>query len=693
LRSATESTERKGKAFKQFKFSHLKPLGLFFLLLFCAVTVRSQTDTTIQQQLHEVEVTSTVNTYSNESVLNISNLSISQMRQNGSFNISDALSSVPGISQINTGVGISKPVIRGLYGNRVQTVFSGLRFDNQQWQDEHGLGITDIGIDRIEIIKGPASLLYGSEAVGGVINIIEEKKAEEGKVVGDFNTRFLSNTLGNATDIGFKGNKNDKNWRIRAGFESDADYSDGSNARILNSRFNGYYFKSSYGFQKKNWSSENNYSGSLNQFGFIMADNRDAKKLDDRFSRTLDGPFHKVFLNILSSENIFKLKQSILKLNIGVQSNIRMEDEGGGEISLNMHLSSLIYNLQWIKVFESKTELIISNQGIIQNNTNYGKRKIVPDANMSETGLSIFLNQKIGKLILEGGIGSNFRHIKTFETENVNTPDRDIHPFNRTTPAINGMLGATINPNKFWNIKFCGSTGFRTGNLAELSSNGLHEGIYQYEIGDPKLKAEQNYNSEVAINYSSEQLAFSVAAFNNYFNNYIYLSPTNETFYGIQVFRYKQNNANLYGGEAALTIKPNVLKGFELKSNFSTVTGLLYDGSYLPFIPANKIHSEIKYSFDVKTIAKDFYVLAGNDYVFAQNNPANHETKTDAYYLFNAGLGSHLMLKKQPINFSFICNNLLNATYYDHLSRFKYYGIHNIGRNIVLNIQIPFNLK
>ena len=619
--------------------------------------MKSQNDTTPQQQLKEVEVSSTVNTYSNETALNLSNISVSQMRANGAFNISDALTAIPGINQVSTGVAISKPVIRGLYGNRIQTVFSGIRFDNQQWQDEHGLGIADIGIDRVEIIKGPASLLYGSEAVGGVINIIEEKVAEEGKIVGDFNTRFLSNTYGNATDVGFKGNRNNKNWRIRAGYESDADYSAGKtegtdSARILNSRFDGYYFKASFGFKKKKWISENNYNGSVNDFGFILADNRISKIEDNRFSRRMDGPHHTVVLNIISSENKIRFKESLLKLNVGAQSNIRMEDEGGGEISLNMHLNSLIYNLQWIKVFKTKTELIIGSQSILQSNVNFGKRKIVPDANISETGLSLFLNQQLGKfVIVEGGIGGNYRHIKALETENVNNreniaaADSTIRPFNKTFPSLNGMLGITINPGKLLNIKLCGSTGFRAGNLAELSSNGLHEGIYQYEVGDPNLKAEQNLNGEVSINFLSAHFGFSVAAFNNYFNNYIYLMPTTESLYGIPVFRYKQNNANLYGGEIALVIK--LFQGLEIKSNYATVTGLLFDNSYLPFIPADKIHSEIKYTFDIKNKLKDFYILAGNDYVFPQIHPAKIETKTDAYSLFNAGIGTHIQMKKE----------------------------------------------
>lgn len=676
-----------------FSYIFLKKFIFILLALMLVRNISAQRDTIRSQQLKEVEITSNSNTYSNKTTMNVSEIGAAKIKENGSFNIADALATVPGINQLSTGVAISKPVIRGLYGNRIQTVFSGLRFDNQQWQDEHGLGISDIGIDKVELIKGPASLLYGSEAIGGVVNIIEEKIAEEGTMRGDFNTKFISNTGGYASDIGFKGNNNRKNWRIRAGYESNADYTDAKNMRILNSRFDGYYLKGTFGFRKNKWFCQNNYNSSVNNFGFIMADNYNSKTLDCRYSRTMDGPHHTVFLNILSSQNIFALKNSFIKLNIGAQSNIRMEDEGGSEISLNMHLSSLIYNMQWIKTLKTKTEVIVSNQGLLQNNTNYGKRVIVPDANITETGLSLFINQNFKKLIIEVGIGGNLRSIQTFETSNLNTSDKAILPFQKQSPALNEMLGFTINVSKKTNLKLCASTGFRTGNLAELASNGLHEGIYQYEIGNPNLKAEQNYNTEFSFNYYSEQIYFTLNAFHNHFKNYIYLAPTDESFYGIQVFRYFQQDAQLYGGEVSLTLKPELLKGIEYNTFFSTVTGILNNKSYLPYIPANKLHNEIKYSFKINKHLDHCYLLIAHNYIFKQTTPAFYETKTSDYNLFNVGIGMNINTKKQPITINLICNNLLNEYYYDHLSRFKNYGFHNIGRNIVLSIKIPFELK
>src|SRR3982751_2701458 len=125
---------------------------------------------------------------------NVQSVSAATLRNNVNYNITDALAREPGISKITTGNGISKPVIRGLYGNRIQTVLLGLRFDNQQWQDEHGLGLSIIGIDRIEVLKGPSSLLYGTEAMGGVIRIIEEKSAAANTKESDVKVQTFSNT-------------------------------------------------------------------------------------------------------------------------------------------------------------------------------------------------------------------------------------------------------------------------------------------------------------------------------------------------------------------------------------------------------------------------------------------------------------------------------------------------------------------
>jgi len=670
---------------------HRQIVGLACIFMGVGENCLAQDQDTIPV-MKEVVVSGIRTSLVKETSFNIQSLSIGKIRQSGALNISDALSKLPGISQLTTGPAISKPVVRGLYGNRVLAVLSGLKFDNQQWQDEHGLGLNDVGIDRIEVIKGPASLLYGSEAIGGILNIIEEVSNRPGEKNGEVNVGLFSNTYGLSVDGGIRSGSEKKNWSVRAGLNSNADYSDGDNNRIQNSRFTGYYLKGSYGFIKNKWTSVNHFMSSLDNFGFITGDNSNSFLYDGRWSRSMKGPHHTVFVNVLSSQNKINLKKSSLDVNLGFQSNLRLEDEGDNHISLNMLLSTFLWHIMWNKQLNSRTELVLSNNSQFENNTNYGSRIIIPDANMIESGFSGFIKSKTGELVLETGIGISLRNIHTFETPGVNTPDKSIAPFNKTLPSVNGSVGLAWNPNNSWNLKTNIGTGFRSGNLAELSSDGLHEGTLRYEIGDPNLKIEQNINSEVSINYSSRYFQISVAAYLNHFLNYIYLAPTGTQYLGFDVFRYKQFDVNLYGSESMLAVNFPFYERLRFETNFSVVTGRLSDGTYLPFIPPAKWTQQLQFRFENgKRLSNvSFFVISEEHFV--QDHPAEFETPTDAYWLLNAGIHGNWQTKSRTLVFSVTGNNLFNRNYYDHLSRFKEYGIHNIGRNIIVHLSIPFTI-
>ena len=636
------------------------------------------------RRIPEVLVTGIRETGKSQTSLHISALSKAGMVESGAHNLCDALTRLPGVSALSTGVAIAKPVIRGLYGNRVLVLLSSLKFDNQQWQDEHGMGLSDVGIDRVELIKGPASILYGSEAVGGVVNVLSERPAHNGRQA-DASLRFSSNTLGINADAGF-GNATDKGWwSVRIGAGNHADYSDGGGARVLNSRFNGYYWKAAVTRKNARFQSVNRYNGSFNNFGFVLEDLSDFFDADRRWSRSMAGPHHTVLLNVLSSENTLFRSRSTWKVNAGLQSNLRLEDEGGGSISLNMHLVSLPYNVQWIHPLTTRTELIVSNIGSFENNTNYGSRIIVPDANMLEEGLSLFCKHHAGTVILEAGAGVNDKFIQAFETRGVNTPDKENRPFVRNRLAANGLLGITWNPNERWNLKANGATGFRAPNLAELASDGLHEGIFQYEIGKPDLRNEQNLNTEAEINYSGAWLQAGTAFFHNPFYDYVYLAPTGRDTFGFPIYRYRQAGAKLYGGEASLALTPGGLPGWSLMETFSTVTGLLSAGGHLPYIPAAKWTSRLRFERNFGKKMQKTYLTAGGQYIFRQNHPATHETPTSAYFLLDAGAGTDIMLGKQAVDIRISGNNLLDRKYFDHLSRFKNYGLYNMGRNVMVS--------
>lgn len=662
------------------------------LLITLPLNVFSQNQDSLKSILiKEVTVTAYKEESFKETSLNIIGLKIDSLSKNGNYNLTDLLAKVPGVSMLSTGVSIAKPVIRGLYGNRVLVLISGLKFDNQQWQEEHGLGLSDIGLSKVELIKGPMSVLYGTEAIGGIVNLIEEDKPAINTKESDFSMKLNSNTMGGLLQAGYKVNKGNKWFRIRAGVENNADYSDGNHTRVLNSRFDAYYLKSTFGFKHKNWVSTNNFLSSFNRFGFIFNDIYDFVEPDARLSRKLNiNPCHLVLLNMLSSENKIMLHDgSKLSVNAGVQSNERMENEGGGAISLNMHLFTAQYLLKWEKKLNDTHKLIISNLGSFEDNTNFGARKIVPDANMQESNISIYYETNFNdKLILENGIGAGEKWIKTYFTPTVNGPEKEVHPFTKFSPYYNAFTGLSFIPNSNFNVKLNLATGVRIPNLAELSSNGLHEGVFTYEIGNPMLKNEQNVSANIAINYEHQFFQFYASPFYNYFYNYVYLTPTKEDWYGFPVLRYKQQNATQYGAEFTLNLKPTNYLTFG--SSYAGMISKTDDGAYTPYIPAQKISPKVQY--EVNQLKKyPLLIFTAADLCLMQKMVYQYEKITPQYWLLNAGVSTVIRKTKCTYEVAITGNNLLNVAYYDHLSRFKNYNLLNIGRNIVLMLKVKFN--
>jgi iron complex outermembrane recepter protein len=639
-------------------------------------------------QMKEVVVTGTQTQVLKETSFNITQMTNTQIQQSGALSLSDAISRLPGVSQLTTGVGISKPVIRGLSGNRIQVNVNGSRFDNQQWQDEHGLGLSDMGVDRVEVIKGPASLLYGSDAMGGVLNVIEEKPAPVGELQQDVGLRLYSNTLGTSLNYGIKKSEAGKWWKIRAGLDSHADYTDGNNNRVLNSRFASYNLKASVGINRKNWVNTNNVFVSYSKFGFVF-DSLSRKETDARISRSFDGPHHQVLFAQASTENTFYKGLRRIKLNGGLITNLRQEDEGGGGISLSMLLNTINLTAQVSKSIGKFGEWTYGSALFFQTNTNYGGRIIVPNAVTGEASLYTHFKHIGKKLLYEGGVRYDRRIVNTFATGNLNvvgndSPSQDVLPFNKAYNAFNVSMGGGYNLTKRLQAKLNVSTAYRPGNLAELSSNGLHEGTLRWEIGKPDALIEQNLNTEVSLNYEHPRFRASVSVYRNQFWNYIYLNPTGNEYFGFQIYQYEQSDALLKGGELAADWNPEQSK-ISLNASVTLIEAKKSNDENLPFIPANKFTGEIQYHFNSGKIVNPV-VRAGANYVLAQNNPAQFETPTPEYILFNAGASGSL----RKLNLNLTVNNLLNKTYYDHLSRFKYYGIYNMGRNIVLSINYKF---
>lgn len=670
-------------------FSHLlRNLLLLFssgITLVFEISAQSQSADSLQANLEEMTVTGYRLEPGAMTSYNIEQLPLNIQNTTGRRDITDFLSSVPGISQLSTGAGISKPVIRGLYGNRILVLLNGLRFDNQQWQDEHSLGLSLNGIGDIEVIRGPFSILYGTEAIGGVINVIDAEYKKDSLLHSEAGLQFHSNTLGISTFYSTGRFRHNRQWKFLASLENHADYSDGRNTRVINSRSDAYQLRWMSGFRKKKWTSTNNLQSSFNRAGFIINDLDSFVVRDQRWSRNLGvNPAHYVLINSATSQNSIQLNQNtILQLNTGFQSNNRLENEGSGAISLNMHLLTWQYIARLELNLNSTNKLIVSNLFLISNNKNYGARKIIPDALNQEANLSGYLETSINShFVIENGIGVGEKLIHTFLTPGVNTPDREIHVFRKFSPYYNAYTGFTYFPQSRIQVKGNLATGVRIANLAELSSNGLHEGVFTFEIGDPNLKNEQVFSANCSAIFKSRHLEFSLSPFYNYFSGFIYLSPTSTDWFGFPVYRYKQKDSRQYGLESLLSII--ISRKLNLDLAYANMISRTLDGQYTPFLPPQKISTTLNFHFD--NIKRPLNFFIGSQAISAQHKVADNEFSSKGYLLIDTGIMYSLPHQKNLIQISLTARNLLNKVYADHLSRLAALGIYNMGRNISLQL-------
>ena len=630
--------------------------------------------------MDEVIVSTVFNKLQSQNVMKVEHESVKSLQQKGATTLVEGLATIPGVSQISTGVSIGKPVIRGLSANRVLVYSQGVRLENQAFGDEHGLGLNDAGIESVEVIKGPASLLYGSDALGGVLYFIPEKFARANTFGLDFGQKYFSNTLGNSTNIGFKTSGERFKLLARVSNTHHSDYKIPNGDRVTNTRYNELDFKTGVGYSDKNFSSEFRYN--YNRLLLGIPDQGIAAQTTDN---NPEYPKQAVYNQLLSLNNTVFFKSSKLDLNLGYIYNDRAEFPDSPTPGSNWHLKTLNYDAKYHFTLKSKFETILGMQGMQQTNLNVGTEYLIPDATTKDIGGFGTTRYEIVKNVFQAGIRYDVRKVDGIAHGTLGN-DGYLAAIDRKFDSFNFSLGYKTDLSKTMILRLNLASGFRAPNIFELSSNGVHDGTIRYEIGNPNLKSEQNFQTDLNLEYNSSHFELFVNGFYNKINNYIYISPSGTVINGFNVFDYLQNNAALYGGEAGIHFHPHPLDWLHITSSFESVTGKKQDGSNLPLIPANKWNNTLRIDFASNKTFKDEFFTATVEHTLSQNNPSLFETKSNDYTLLSMGIGGKIILGKTSFNVNVNGNNLLNKTYISHLSRLKNDGIPNIGRNIVLGV-------
>jgi iron complex outermembrane receptor protein len=640
-------------------------------------------DVVLEETMHQMEdviFSTPFNKLQSQNVMKVEHQSVKALQQKGTATLIEGLATIPGVSQVSTGTSIGKPVIRGLSGNRVLVYSQGVRLENQQFGEEHGLGLNDAGIESVEVIKGPASLLYGSDAIGGVLYFNPEKFAAPKTVTANFNQKLFSNTNGTNSSIGVK--TSGEKWKIlaRGSYNAHADYKIPTGNRVTNTRFNESDFKTALGYSNAKFTSTLRYN--FNKLDIGIPENGIAEQTTTKLT---DYPKQAVLAHIISLNNTIFFNKSKLDADLGYIQNDRSEYEDSEVPVLQMKLKTFNYNVKYYLPKIGKIESIIGTQGMHQTNSNFGQEYLIPDATTNDIGVFGTTNYEWNKNVLQAGIRWDKRSISS--TEHGNPGEEGyFEKMDKKFQSINASLGFKTQLHKELIMRLNLASGFRAPNLAELTSNGVHEGSNRYEIGNSELQNEQNFQTDLNLEYRNSHFELFLNGFYNHITNYIFIAPNGNQINGNDVYDYLQANANLYGGEAGIHFHPHPIDWLHITSSFESVTGKKQNGENLPLIPAMKWNSSIKTEFKSTKWFQEGFAVLNLEHYLNQNNPGLFETNTTDYTLLNLGFGGQISFGKTAFDVNINANNLLDKRYISHLSRLKNDGIPNMGRTIVLGI-------
>ena len=635
-------------------------------------------------EMDEVIVSTGFSKLQSQNVMKVERETVASLQKKGTTTLVEGLATIPGVSQVSTGTSIGKPVIRGLTGNRVLVYSQGVRIENQQFGDEHGLGLNSAGVESVEVIKGPASLLYGSDAMGGVLYFNPEKFADSKSFKGDFSQRLFSNTLGSSSSLGLKTSTDNWKFLVRGTYDTHSDYKTGDDERVTNTRYNEKDFKTAVGYSNSNFSSVLRYN--YNELDLGIPEDGIGTQSE---SKTTLFPRQGVNNHLLSLNNNFFFKNSKLEANLGYIANDRSEFEDSNDAVLRMKLKTFNYDIKYHLPTYKNFETIIGMQGMHQTNANLGEEFLIPNATTNDIGFFGTTNYQWESNVIQAGLRYDNRKINS-EANGISGEEGSFVALDKSFDSFNASLGYKTDLAQNLTTRINLASGFRAPNLAELTSNGVHEGTNRYEIGNADLKTEQNIQVDLNIEYNSTHFEFFVNGFYNHINDYIYTSPTGEIRDENDVFEYIQDNAKLYGGEIGLHFHPHPLDWLHLESSFETVTGKKDNGTYLPLIPANNWNNTIRTEFKIKKWLEKGFATFNVSKTFNQKDVSGFETNSDGYTLINLALGGTIPFGKNALDVNINANNLFNETYIAHLSRLKNDGIANIGRNISLGIKFEF---
>jgi len=627
-----------------------------------------------------------------ESITAIAALPLNDFRSIQSPNLGEALTGIPGVYQTGIGQGISKPVIRGLSGSSVVTYLNSLRIENQQWGGDHGLPITSLGIGSVEVIKGPASLLYGADALGGVVYFVDEPYLSQGTSQLSLQSRFDSNTLGTSNQIGFKWSKQNLRMNVYGAYDNHADYQLPSKKYVINSRYNQAAAKVAIGYGKKNWIINfryNFYQGRIGLPGHTHDPESNSLTFQSAVQKRGENvPAQSITNNFFALEQKLFFKRSEINLTVGhTRNGLNEFEEKIFTPDIVLQLNNTVYNGKWRFRITENLNLFVGSQGMYQVNKNgpLAPERLIPDATTLDLGAFTLFTYQYARWRFQLGARLDNRNIKTNDDNLALNIEKNYQGFNYSAGMARLGEKSTIRINV--------SSGFRAPTSTELLADGIHHGAFRYEKGNLNLQTEKATQIDISYAFHFDDLEVIVNPFFNRIQDYIYLYNTGETQEEYQVYRYQQAvYAQLYGLDFGFHYHPHKAHWLHIESSFSTVFAEDEAKAALPLIPQSRINNQFRIDFNGKRTVQVKHLMIQYLYFFKQNRVGMLETFSPDYHLINLGLTIDVNTKR-PFQFTCGVRNLLNIDFQDHLSALKQIGLSNPGMNAYVGVKFDLDFK
>ncbi len=644
------------------------------------------------------------------------------LQQHFSGSLMQALEGIPGVKAMAIGSGQSKPAIRGLGYNRMVVSEDGIKHEGQQWGDDHGLEIDQFAVDRAEVIKGPAALLYGSDAIGGVLSLYTNHVPTE-PLSGSVQLFGRSNNeqIGLTAKLG--GRHGPWFYRVGATLIDYADYRVPTDSiqyysywirlkdrRLRNTAGGERDGSLMVGYAGYRFHTDLRISDSYSKSGFFA----NAHGLEVRLSdidydgsrRDVDLPRQWVNHVKVLSHTSWHGDHMRWEANLAWQNNLREElsepvshgymPRPDGSLERRFVKNTLTANIGTTFALGQRNELSTGLNGEYQHNRRGGWGFIIPDFETSSIGLYAMDRYTVNeRLKLNAGVRMDYAHTNisgyhdwyktpTSGGDSVykeRSADVDRH-FNSLTwsAGANYAVG-------HWVLKANVGKSFRVPIPKELGADGVNYHIFRYERGNDRLDPEESYQMDLGVHWDNDVVCVQVDPYLNYFPNYIYLNPTAQYVEGLQLYHYTQARVLRWGVEAQATWLIDSHWEAEAKGEYLYAEQMSGDkkGYTLPFSTPWSVDVGARYSFQWHG---DTFVGLNAHIVGAQHEIVPPEKPTDGHWTLNLSAGKKIPLKGSKLNIALHADNLLNRRYYDHTSYYRLIDVPEPGRNVSLMVGV-----